>query len=378
MTITNYFYEKLPSFSTFSQLTEDEFYQEVPSDWFVIITDVKGSTKAIEEGRYKDVNMVGAATIVSVNNAMKGLEYPYVFGGDGATIVIPSSFVAAVQQELNSLAEISKTQFKLELRIGMVSVSELMESGTSLQIGKYRLPTGVHLAVFQGGALNTAEELIKKQEEKYSIVRSSSSETNLHNLSCRWKPLASSKGKILSLLVSSNQGKEHYQEFMEALEEIIGSLAEANPVHRSKLQIKSFGAQLLDDFKLRRSIGLLWDRIVSSIKSWVVLKFLYKRMPFMQTYLKGFADSSDYHKFDEMLRMVLDLSPQQIEAIQALCEKMKSESKISYGIHLSDHALLTCVVPGFDDGEHVHFVDGGDGGYAMAAKQLKAQLKLIS
>jgi hypothetical protein len=27
------------------------------------------------------------------------------------------------------------------------------------------------------------------------------------------------------------------------------------------------------------------------------------------------------------------------------------------------------------DGEHIHFIDGGDGGYAMAAKQMKAQSK---
>ncbi|HXB98558.1 MAG TPA: DUF3095 family protein, partial [bacterium] len=30
---------------------------------------------------------------------------------------------------------------------------------------------------------------------------------------------------------------------------------------------------------------------------------------------------------------------------------------------------------GTDPGQHIHFVDGGDGGYAMAAKQLKAQIK---
>ena len=36
---------------------------------------------------------------------------------------------------------------------------------------------------------------------------------------------------------------------------------------------------------------------------------------------------------------------------------------------------MTCVVPSYKDGTHIHFIDGGDGGYAMAAKQLKAQLK---
>jgi hypothetical protein len=30
------------------------------------------------------------------------------------------------------------------------------------------------------------------------------------------------------------------------------------------------------------------------------------------------------------------------------------------------------------DGNHLHFVDGAEGGYALAAKQLKAQLQALS
>ena len=35
---------------------------------------------------------------------------------------------------------------------------------------------------------------------------------------------------------------------------------------------------------------------------------------------------------------------------------------------------MTCYVNGLEDGQHIHFIDGGDGGYAVAAKQLKQQL----
>jgi hypothetical protein len=40
-------------------------------------------------------------------------------------------------------------------------------------------------------------------------------------------------------------------------------------------------------------------------------------------------------------------------------------------------ALLTCIVFSYN-GNHVHFVDGSDGGYALAARSLKAQLKSLS
>jgi Protein of unknown function (DUF3095) len=35
---------------------------------------------------------------------------------------------------------------------------------------------------------------------------------------------------------------------------------------------------------------------------------------------------------------------------------------------------MTCIVQSYN-GNHLHFVDGSDGGYALAAHQLKQQLK---
>ena len=36
---------------------------------------------------------------------------------------------------------------------------------------------------------------------------------------------------------------------------------------------------------------------------------------------------------------------------------------------------MTCFVDSTQQGEHLHFIDGGDGGLAVAAKQLKSQIK---
>jgi hypothetical protein len=44
-----------------------------------------------------------------------------------------------------------------------------------------------------------------------------------------------------------------------------------------------------------------------------------------------------------------------------------------YGIHRQEAALMTCIVPSSLDRDHVHFVDGASGGYAMAAAMLKAR-----
>ena len=45
-------------------------------------------------------------------------------------------------------------------------------------------------------------------------------------------------------------------------------------------------------------------------------------------------------------------------------------------MHKSREALVTCIVFSYN-GSHVHFVDGSDGGYAMAARDLKARRKSL-
>ena len=48
--------------------------------------------------------------------------------------------------------------------------------------------------------------------------------------------------------------------------------------------------------------------------------------------------------------------------------------KLVYGFHVSDRALMTCLVYKAQ-GRHTAFIDGADGGYALAAKVLKENLK---
>jgi hypothetical protein len=44
------------------------------------------------------------------------------------------------------------------------------------------------------------------------------------------------------------------------------------------------------------------------------------------------------------------------------------------GTFRQEAALMTCFVPSATRSDHVHFVDGAMGGYAMAARDLKRQL----
>ena len=51
--------------------------------------DVRNSTAAVESGRYKNVNTLGAAVITAMLNAAGGTEIPFIFEGDGAMLCVP-------------------------------------------------------------------------------------------------------------------------------------------------------------------------------------------------------------------------------------------------------------------------------------------------
>ena len=47
-------------------------------------------------------------------------------------------------------------------------------------------------------------------------------------------------------------------------------------------------------------------------------------------------------------------------------------------LHRQKELLRFTAVGSVDDGQHIHFIDGGAGGYTMAAKPLKEQMALAN
>src|SRR6476660_5626827 len=128
MTTVN-FYRDLPVLESFAETLETGRHTEVPGDWWIVVADVIGSTKAIEAGAYKKVNTVGAACIAAVVNVDRTVDIPFVFGGDGATFVVPDTLRERVVPALREAQRLSRQSFDLALRVGMVQVSTLLAKG---------------------------------------------------------------------------------------------------------------------------------------------------------------------------------------------------------------------------------------------------------
>ena len=82
----------------------------------------------------------------------------------------------------------------------------------------------------------------------------------------------------------------------------------------------------------------------------------------------------DFRKFDDGLKMTIDIDPVRLARIEALLEDATARGVCQFGLHRQSSALVTCIVPSLMSGDHMHFIDGASGGYAQAASQMKAKL----
>ena len=90
-------------------------------------------------------------------------------------------------------------------------------------------------------------------------------------------------------------------------------------------------------------------------------------------YVRQTALNTDFRKFDDGLRMTIDCRSETADKLSRLLDEAESRGTVRFGLHRQAEALMTCIVPSIVTDDHLHFVDGADGGYAMAAMQLKTK-----
>ncbi|MEJ2026776.1 MAG: DUF3095 family protein, partial [Limibacillus sp.] len=125
-------YSDLPRIGDFSAVLTPESFTDLPDDWVLGLSDVVASRDAIAEGRYKAVNMAGAAVISAVMNALEGSDYPFVFGGDGAAVALPGELRETLERALIETACWVRDDLGLGLRVAVVTVAEARAAGRNV------------------------------------------------------------------------------------------------------------------------------------------------------------------------------------------------------------------------------------------------------
>jgi hypothetical protein len=359
-------YQGLPTWTDFASAIDPTSYTPVPVGWVVIIADVQGSTQAIEAGRYRDVNRVGAMVIAAAKNALGTLDFPWVFGGDGATLVLPPAEAAQLEGPLRGVIALAAQGFGLTLRVGSAPVGP----GDDLGMGRYALAGGLAQPMLRGRRLMEVELALKAGDLTW-LEAGDPDAASLDGLSCRWQPVRSQRGSFLSVLCEADDVSA-YRDVLDAVRTTQGE--PPWPLDARTMRYHSMADCLADERRYHGAVGGMgWLRRVVEIALAVAI-FGWGMPSFglvPASYPGAMVPHTDRRKFDGVLRMVLDVDTQEEAALRDVLDRLRAAGRVRFGLARSTHAMMTCLVDTLDDGGHVHFLDGCDGGYAMAARALK-------
>ncbi len=375
---TDIFYGSIPVFRGFGSLMDPAIYSALPDDWAVGVADIVESTKAIANQRYKAVNMAGAAVIAAVTNALDGREFPFVFGGDGASFAVASADLAPAREALAATATWVREDLDLVMRVALVPVRDIRAQGLDIRVARFGPSANLSYAMFSGGGLGWADAAMKRGEFAVAAAPPGS-QPDLSGLSCRFEEIPATRGLILSVLVVPAGGADP-RAFRRVIEDIISLVEESpdagRPVPPGGPPLRWPPAGVEYEARAARGGPLLKRRtVVLAITLWayVVMRFGIKVGNFVpKNYVQQVVENSDFRKYDDGLRMILDCTTELERALAELLATAASEKIVRYGLHRQDAAMMTCFTPSVMRSDHVHFIDGARGGYASAATALKA------
>lgn len=372
------FYDRLPVFEGFANIMDPAQYRPLPTDWLIGLTDVVSSTKAIGEGRYKAVNTAGASVIAAVSNALAGRKFPFVFGGDGASFAISGSDEEMAHRALSATAAWARDDLDLELRAALVPAAIVREHAFDVRVARFGPSKNVSFAMFSGGGLAWAESAMK--EGRFAVAPAArGARPDLSGLSCRWDDIPATHGLILSLVVAPVTHGD--PAFRELVLDLLGDLEDSSEVARPVpdqapgiswpppgVDLEAHASRRVGESFFRRRLKVL----IGTLLAYVVMKFGIRLGDFDPArYRREVVENSDFRKFDDNLRMTLDCAPALADRIERRLGDARTSNIARFGLHRQPAAIMTCIVPSISESNHVHFVDGASGGYALAAKQLK-------
>ncbi|MGZ8551212.1 MAG: DUF3095 domain-containing protein [Chitinophagaceae bacterium] len=374
------FYSKLPvnEISLSELLTEDHLFYKVPDNWHVVITDVKSSTQAVKEGLHETVNLLATGSIVAVLNIVYKyrLTVPFFFGGDGATFIIPPSLLDAAIKALVMHQQNTQRNFNLVLRVGTVPVADIYKDGHELNITKLRAAHLFSIPVLLGDGLTYAEKIIKGEDYILATSGSTHEELDLAGMQCRWDKIKPPQNynEVVSLLVVARDGvrqADAFKKVIDKLDEIYGAPDNRKPISIPMLKLKAtmekIGLEMRVRFNGLRPFYLLGNWIKS------LLGYFYFQTKKGKEYLHQLVDMSDTLVIDGKINTVISGTSQQRNLLEAELDKLEQDGDISYGLYVSKESVMSCYVRSLNE-DHIHFMDGAEGGYTKAAGMLKRKI----
>ena len=376
----DHFYSRLPvnEIPLAELLTEGHLFYSMPADWLVVIADIKNSTLATQQGLHETVNLVATGCIVAVLNIAykSNITVPFFFGGDGATFLVPPSILDDTMLALLLHQQNTQQQFNLYLRVGMVPVAEIYSNGMELKISKFKTSAVFSIPVILGNGLTFAEQVIKGDNYMNNTLAATLKQLDLTGMECRWdriKPPQNGQ-EVISLLVLPAPLADQaavFKKVIEHLDKIYGDPQNRRPISADRLKLHTRFSKI----RLEMKSKLVKFKSYYLVRTWIenVLGYFYFRTKKGRFYLTSLVDMSDTLVMDGRINTIISGTTAQRTLLETALNEMESQGEIIYGLHVSNECVMSCYVRNMND-RHIHFVDGAEGGYTMAAGIVKKKI----
>lgn len=262
--------------------------------------------------------------------------------------------------------------------MGALEVKKVYDGGTSIRIARSALNSMYTIPIVLGNGLKEAEAQIKDTFVDDEALAAELAEIDLTGMECRWNEIAPPRDaeQILFLLVSSDEDALQgpiYGEIIARIEQIFGDLNQRRPIASNRLSINLGLINVANE--MYASLGRFSFKYL--LRNWLVTLYgpwYFRRTAAGKNYLTKITQLTDSLMLDGSINTVISGTAEQIKELTAELEAMEREGKIVFGLHITHASVMSCYVRDHDE-DHVHFLDGTEGGYTSAARMFKLKLK---
>jgi hypothetical protein len=361
---------------------EDDSFSDLPSDWFVVIADIKNSTAAVAAGRHNDVNLLAAGSLIAALNIAKEkrVEIPFFFSGDGGAVLVPADIADDVVAALQRHNENAIKNFGLTFHLGSMLAKDLYSRGAMLKVAKVQVGENLSKALVVGNGLKAAEQFIK-QNSGSTPIGSSTPDLNMAGLECRWDKVKppTEENEIVCYLVEARNQSMHtkiYRDVLTKMDEIYGSLESRSPLSVNRLKLLLNLKKMENEMKIKFGrwrtgyyFRMLFENFLGQFFFGLNLKVGGING---QHYLSQLVANADTLTIDGRINTIISGKTEKRKQLIDYLKEQEQKGVLIFGHHISKESIMTCYIENMN-AKHIHFVDGSDGGYTEAAKELKAK-----
>lgn len=358
------------------ELADITKYDPLKESEFLLMMDIQGSTTRIASGGFEDVNICTTVCIAALRDSCEANEIRLQHGGDRVIAVANISAYFIVCETIENLKRWMQAQYDLTIVSRTWQASELKNYGHSFYYAAYARADGMPQWQFHCDTMAKLEAEMKTEGNRL-FPHGKHEMPPISGFRCDFQPLRVPDSSFACCIVEFTD--RHLSSRMQTMRKVLSVikchstyginapfLLENLNWQTDILQLKAL-EETGSHYRQRRRFNFLY-RLMNRYR--LHQKDRFRKWFFQRISMLPY--SIDHIKYDGNLKMVICVANAKKEAMTNELRELELAGEISFGLHWSDEAVITCSVNSAKG--NVHFIDGMNGGLTTAFSKLRKSM----